>query len=282
MADRPAFVPLAAGGMKAPGQQRIEELKRMVATAKAKHLSPAEALIKGFNALLTLPFLGLTGYINIPANTKVAIFRFGKLDALISTPGLHWVAPGYERMEEFAGAQTHETEKLSVIDAAGNPIIVKALLEYSIVDPAALHIALAGNRTVLFNMAEQVVREACSRLPLVGEPGHDIRSQTHELGDAMVRELSADAVVFGIHVLRLVIVESRYAPEIAASMLAKQQAAAMVQAREQIVAGALNVVGDTLLHFPTLSNEAREKLVCNLLVTLTSHTQATPVLPLSS
>lgn len=144
-----------------------------------------------------------------------------------------------------------------------------------------MHIALAGNRAVLFNMAEQVVREACSRLPLVGEPGHDIRSQTHELADAMVKELNVDATVFGIQVLRLVIVESRYAPEIAASMLAKQQAAAMVAAREQIVAGALNIVSDTLAHFPTLSDVGRERLVCNLLVTLTSHTQANPVLPLA-
>lgn len=60
-------------------------------------------------------------------------------------------------------------------------------------------------------------------------------------------------------------------------MLMKQQAAAMVAARREIVAGALNVVHDTLMSFPTLSDASRERLVTNLLVTLTSHVPTTPV-----
>ena len=91
-----------------------------------------------------------------------------------------------------------------------------------------------------------MVREACSRLPLLGEHGHDIRSQTHEIGSAMVRELQQDASAFGVRVQRLCIVEARYAPEIASQMLMKQQAVAIVAARKEIVAGALNVVRDTL------------------------------------
>jgi regulator of protease activity HflC (stomatin/prohibitin superfamily) len=56
-----------------------------------------------------------------------------------------------------------------VVDAAGNPIIIRALLEYAINDPAALYIATAGDVRVLFNQAEQVVREVCTHLPLLGE-----------------------------------------------------------------------------------------------------------------
>ncbi len=56
-------------------------------------------------------------------------------------------------------------------------------------------------------------------------------------GERMVAELQPDALVFGVRVQRLVIVEARYAPEIASAMLMKQQASAMVAAREQIVAG---------------------------------------------
>ena len=61
---------------------------------------------------------------------------------------------------------------------------------------------------VLFNMSEQVIRQACAALPLVGEHGHDIRSQIHELGDRMVTELQADASVFGVKVQRLVVLEA--------------------------------------------------------------------------
>jgi hypothetical protein len=95
-----------------------------------------------------------------------------------------------------------------------------------------------------------------------------------------VSELQHDASVCGINIQRLVIVEARYAPEIAAQMLMKQQAGAMVAARETIVQGALNVVRDTVQAFPAMSAEGRERLITNLLVTLTSHQQATPTVPL--
>ena len=158
---------------------------------------------------------------------------------------------------------------------------MRALLEFAIEDPAALKIATNMSLAVLFNQAEQVVREACTRLPLLGERGHDIRSQTNEIGAGMLADLQPDATVFGIVVQRLVIVEARYSPEIAQQMLMKQQAAAMVGARKEIVAGALNVVRDTLAEFPRLSQDARERMISNLLVTLTAHQPAVPVLALA-
>jgi hypothetical protein len=100
------------------------------------------------------------------------------------------------------------------------------------VDPAALYIACANNLTVLINQCEQVVRSACTTLPLLGEKGHDIRSQTLEMAAAMVAELQHDASVLGVSVQRVCIVEARYAQEIAAQMLMKQQATAMVDARK--------------------------------------------------
>ena len=297
----------------------------------------------------------------MPPRTTLAIFRFGKLDQVITRPGLTWILPGGDRIACFTGTQTYKLDELHVVDAAGNPIIVRALMEFAVEDPAALHIATNDSLSVLHNQAEQVVREACSRLPLLGEHGHDIRSQTHELGAAMVggsgwvgeggsagaeprrraspcmqvrhwgsaaaaaaagasaalhrtapvvapsvptttpvrpillplssrpfptmqmtlpqvKELNLDANSFGVTVQRMSILEARYAPEIASQMLMKQQAAAMVAARREIVAGALNVVRDTLDSFPTLSDTSRERLVTNLLCVLCSHTPASPVI----
>lgn len=211
----------------------------------------------------------------------MAVFRFGKLVTTVKTPGLTWFVPCGQFISVFSGAQTHKMDTLHVVDASGNPIEVRALLEYSVDDPAALYIAANGSLPVLFNMAEQVVREACGHLPLVGERGHDIRSQTHELAAAMAADLQPDASVLGVTVLRLVIVEARYAAEIAQAMLAKQGAAAMVAARREIVAGALGIINDTMSQL-TLSNESRDRLVGNLLISLTSHTTTTPVLPLAT
>ena len=206
----------------------------------------------------------------------------GKLDRVITKPGIHWVAPFHDRVVMFSGTQTRKIDNLHVIDSAGNPIIVSALLEYAIDDPAALHIATNSSLLVLFNMTEQVVRTAVTALPLLGEHGHDIRSQIKELGDRMVLELQPDASVFGVTVQRVAIVEARYAPEIASQLLMKQQASALVAAREQIMTGAVHIVRDCMREFPTLSDAGKERLVTNLLVTLTSHTQPTPTVPLSS
>eukprot|EP00906_Rhabdomonas_costata_P037922 RCo053514 len=261
--------------------ERTKALAKKVAEVKAQHLTGCELMLKGVGVLTGLPFLGLCNFITVPANTNVAIFRFGKLDRMITTPGLHWVAPFYDAVSKFGGTQSRKIDNLHVIDSAGNPIIVSALLEYAIVDPAALHIATDDSLLVLFNMTEQVVRQECTRLPLLGEPGHDIRSQIKELGERMVVELQADASVFGVQVQRVTVVEARYAPEIAAQMLLKQQAGAMVAAREQIMEGAVNIVRDAIREFPTLSEAGKERLVSNLLVTLTSHQQATPTLSLT-
>ena len=111
------------------------------------------------------------------------------LHTVACRPGLTWILPGGDLIWAFTGTQTFKLDSLNVIDAAGNPIIIRALLEYAIEDPAALHIAVNDSLAVLHNQAEQVVREACSRLPLLGEHGADIRSQTHEICAAMVKEL---------------------------------------------------------------------------------------------
>jgi SPFH domain / Band 7 family len=251
--------------------ERTQLLAQKVESVKRARLTCFEAFCsKGLGTLLTLPALGLSGLITVPVATTVAIFRFGKLCCVISQPGLHWVAPLYDRVQMFTGTQTHKIDELQLVDGVGNPILVRAILEFAVEDPAALFIATNASLTPLFNSAEQCVREACTRYPLLGERGHDIRSLTHELGASMLADLQTDASVFGVTVQRFAIVEARYSPQVASQMLMKQQATAMVDARHEIVAGALGVVSDTLKEFPDLSVAAKERLIGNLLVTLTS------------
>lgn len=273
--------PVAANGGSGSNSlsaARTASLARKVDMAKMQKLTCSELFCLCLGFLPQIPLLGLTGIIVVPANTTVCVFRFGKLTAQISKPGMTWLLPGGHRIYQFTGTQTHRMDQLHVVDGSGNPIIVRALLEFEINDPAALYIATNSNLGVLFNQAEQVVREACSHLPLLAEKGHDIRSLTHEMGAQMAVELQQDASVFGVVVQRLCIVEARYAPEIASQMLMKQQAQAMVSARKEIVTGALQIVIDTLAEFPRLSEPSREKLINNMLVTLTSQQHATPVL----
>ncbi len=79
-----------------PPPRRTSIINARVLEAKNKRLTCFEHLLKGLGALMTVPFLGLTGLIVVPANTSVAIMRYGKLDRVINEPGFAWVAPGYQ------------------------------------------------------------------------------------------------------------------------------------------------------------------------------------------
>lgn len=269
-------------GSAMQSHERTAFIAKRVLEAKSRKLTCSEWCIKALGALFTLPTLGLSGLIIVPANTSVAIMRFGKLDRVISKPGFAWVAPFYERIQGFRGTNTYRLDSLHVLDGAGNPIIVRALLEYGVEDPGALFIATQNNIAVLYNMAEMVVRVACSHLPLLGERGQDIRSNLVQLGDQMVATLHPDASVLGVSIQRLSIVEARYSPEIAASMLMKQSAGAMVAARKEIVVGALSIVNDTLGHYTTMSEAGKERLITSMLVSLTSHNTPTPTINVGS
>ena len=121
---------------------RTTMLARKVAEAKAQRLGCFEHFLsKTLGTLVTAPSLFLSGFVTVPANTAVAIFRFGKLDVILNRPGLYWLPVFFEGVTTFTGTQTHKMDELHVVDAAGNPIIVRALLEFAIEDPAALKIA---------------------------------------------------------------------------------------------------------------------------------------------
>ena len=151
-------LPGASSSAAAP---RTVALARKVDAAKSARTSVAEHLCTCLAGLLTLPLLGLPGLRINPPNTRLAVFRFGKLVGQVRAPGLTWFVPCGVFISSFSGAQTHKMDALHVVDASGNPIVVRALLEFAVDDPASLSIAANGSLYVLFNMAEQVVREAC-------------------------------------------------------------------------------------------------------------------------
>ena len=211
------------------GHERSALLAQKVRAAKASRLNCCELALRSLGTLCCAPLCCLgVGWQEVKANSSAAFFRFGKLERVVTQPGLTYVTPGAHRIDGFAGTQSLILPQQNIIDAAGNPVVIRALLEYSVDDPAALAIATNNTPTVLFNMAEQVVRETVAGLPLQGHPeGRDLRSQGHAVSNAMVAELQIDATVMGVTVQRLVITEARYAPEIMAQMLMKQQAQAL-------------------------------------------------------
>ena len=124
------------------GHERSTVLSDKVRAAKEQKLTCFELALRSCCSLVCCPlcFIGV-GWVQVNANTASAFFRFGKLERVIDTPGLSYVTPGATRIDGFRGTQSLILPPLNIIDAAGNPIIVRALLEYSVDDPAALCIS---------------------------------------------------------------------------------------------------------------------------------------------
>jgi hypothetical protein len=112
--------------------QRTQILARKVAEVKSQKLTCIEWIFsKGLGHLFALPSLGAFALLYVPVSTSVAIFRFGKVDRVISKPGLHYVPFFYDSVATFTGTQSQRIDELNLVDATGNPIVVRALLEFS-------------------------------------------------------------------------------------------------------------------------------------------------------
>ena len=109
----------AMAGAMSPGMQLRASRIEMVRQNKNLKLTFSERFCKYLGSILLLPTLGLAGIISVPPKTTLAVFRFGKLDRVISTPGLAWLLPFSEIVSQFTGTQTYRMDQLQVIDSTG-------------------------------------------------------------------------------------------------------------------------------------------------------------------
>ena len=124
------------------GHERSAILLQKVRVAKAQRLTCCELGLVGLTSCVCWPFCCCgAGWHTVGANTVAAFFRFGKLVWTQDKAGVMFITPGVTRIDGFAGTQSLILPPQNIIDASGNPIIVRALLEYSVDDPAALYIA---------------------------------------------------------------------------------------------------------------------------------------------
>ena len=140
-AIKPVVVQPMAPAQEVMSERTATQLAK-VARIKALTLTGCETACVGLcGCLACLSSFGFGACVTVPASTNVALFRCGKLTGTISAPGCNCILPGAEVVQEFAGTRTQILDELRVIDASGNPIIVRALLEYAVDDPAALKIS---------------------------------------------------------------------------------------------------------------------------------------------
>jgi regulator of protease activity HflC (stomatin/prohibitin superfamily) len=240
-----------------------------------KLLTGSEQVLKTLAGCVTGPL----GFFTVKSNHVKVITRFGKVDRVCSQ-GLRWAPLTGEAHEIFCGTNTFKLSKMNITDKHATPILASSIINFKVADPEKWLIVANENNHIVENNVETVIRNVLKKFPYTSESEPDIKSNSSTLCDELTRESNSKLESFGVLVESVQMVESVYSPEIAQSMLMKQQAQATVFAKKEIVNGAVGIIKDVLKEFPDLNKRTQEKIAVNLLTTIASHGSASNVIKL--
>lgn len=263
-------------------------------------METAEALAIVLDAILAVVFiLGCVGYfVQEPNQARVMIF-FGKYKGTCRKVGYFWVNPFMSRKKLSLRIRNMDIEPIKVNDKTGNPVLIGMVLVWKIKDTyrAVFDIDTQNTVTGGFNsdalekfvriQSDAALREVTGKFAY-DESGADeseltLRSGGEEINDLLEKKLNERLALAGMEVVEARINYLAYAPEIAAVMLKRQQASAIINAREKIVEGAVSMVKMALDQLEErqvvkLDDEKKAAMVSNLLVVLCADEPAQPVL----
>jgi hypothetical protein len=236
-------------------------------------------------AVLAVALLvALNGFIIVqPNQAKVAVF-LGRYLGTVRRAGFHWVNPLTNRRTLSLRIRNLDTDVLKVNDANGNPIEISAVITWQVHDAAQAALDVEDFEGFVTIQAETAVRHVASVFPYDSyEEGQEsLRGAADRVIATLQAELQERLDVAGVVVLDTRLRRLAYAPEIAADMLRRQQADAIVAARQRIVEGAVGMVDHALSSLNErdiveLDEERKAAMVSNLMVVLVSDRGAQPV-----
>lgn len=247
-------------------------------------------------ALLTVPLMLAAaccfgGLYVLQPNQAVLLMFFGRYTGTDRGEGLRWANPFSSTRKISVRAHNFNSDKLKVNDLRGNPIEIAAAVVWRVADTARASFDVEDYEKYVLTQAEAAVRHLASRyaydnleVDALGNASAEVtlRGGTDEVASALLDELAARFSQAGIVVVDAKLTHLAYAPEIAGTMLRRQQAEAVVAARAKIVQGAVGMVEMALRGLEarglvSLDDERKAAMVSNLLVVLCSDHDATPV-----
>lgn len=252
-----------------------------VNTAQAK---PGPAMIIGWLLVLSLETACLAGFIVVNPNEAQVVLLFGDYMGTIKQPGLWWMNPLCQKKRVTLRVKNFETTKLKVNDNHGNPIEIAAVVVWQVVETAEAIFNVDDYNNFVHVQSEAALRNLATNYPYdQHEEGEKaLRSHTAEIAEQIKREIQERLEKAGVRVLEARISHLAYAAEIANAMLRRQQATAIIAARQKIVEGAVSMVQMALESLAKkqvvqLDEERKAAMVSNLLVVLCSDHNAQPV-----
>ncbi|MGL5864906.1 MAG: SPFH domain-containing protein [Dermatophilaceae bacterium] len=242
------------------------------------------ALIALGGILVLLAVLASPGFTIVNPGQARVIQLLGRYRGTVRTDGLQWVNPLTTRRAVSTRIRNHETGTAKVNDADGNPIQIAAVVVWKVEDTAKAVFEVDNFIQFVSIQTETAVRHMAGSYPYdAHEPGkRSLLDNTDDITAALSAEISARVESAGVRIIESRITQLSYAPEIAQAMLRRQQASAVVAARQQIVAGAVGMVEMALERLDedgvvALDDERKAAMVSNLMVVLCGDREAQPV-----
>ena len=245
----------------------------------------AVALAVGASVVLALTLLLMLAslVIVVPGQTSVRQF-FGRYIGTVRSPGLAFVPPLTTGTKVSIKVHNFETSELKVNDLDGNPVTIAAIVVWQVADTARAVFAVEAYEEFIKAQAESALRHVATTHPY-DEPGPgetSLRGGTDLVSGELAAEVATRVALAGLEIVEVRISSLAYAPEIAQAMLQRQQAGAVIAAREQIVEGAVTMVDQALRRLENddivdMDDERRAQMVSNLLVVLCSDQRTQPV-----
>lgn len=235
-----------------------------------------------------LLFIVLTkGFIVIGPNSSKVLLLFGDYKGSIKQSGLFWVNPLYNKTSLSLRARNFESEKIKVNDKMGNPILISVILVWKVKDTFKSTFEVDNYETFIRIQTDSAVRKLAGSFPY--DHFEDERATVtlstnfDDVNKALEHEVTQRLEIAGIEVIESRIGYLAYAPEIAHSMLRRQQASAVVAARHKIVEGAVGMVESALKLLADkevieFDEDRKATMVSNLMVVLCGDSETKPVI----
>ncbi|WP_019634333.1 SPFH domain-containing protein [Actinomadura atramentaria] len=206
----------------------------------------------------------------------------GRYTGTVREDGLRWVNPISDRQRISTRIRNHETGTAKVNDLDGNPIEISAVVVWQVEDTARATFEVDDFVEFVAFQTEAAVRHIAGSFPYDAADRVSLRDNADEITAQLSAELALRVASAGVRIIESRITRLAYAPEIAQAMLRRQQAGAVVAARQRIVEGAVGMVQLALDRLDSenvveLDEERRATMVSNLLVVLCADRDAQPV-----
>ena len=248
----------------------------------ARHDAPLPAVLWLLVIASSIVLLG--GLFLVNPNEGRVLQLFGDYRGTVHEAGLRWANPLFAKRPVSMRVRNFESGRLKVNDSDGNPIEIAAVVVWKVVDTAEAVFEVDDYENYVKVQSEAAVRNLATRYTYdAHEEGQaSLRGSSAEVAGSLKAEIQERLEKAGVRVLEARLSHLAYAPEIAAAMLRRQQAGAVIAARQKIVEGAVGMVDMALAHLAKsdmvkLDEERKAAMVSNLLVVLCGEHDVQPV-----